>query len=276
MDTQLVYPFRLRQRNFERRQRLLKNIQGVAIRKHRGIGQLTTNWRKIERKEKHQATQLEQLTKKQIFLKWRCEQLISYNEALCKRRSVSECSTSTISSTNSYELTRSSSSICESDEIDVIGFSSNQSDSDDHLSVQSLKSGGSVDSGVVLKSTSRLTLSSTENAHPIKFIRASLKKDEDKNCLKRFEMMKKKTKKKVKKLSLCSINQRGEIKIKMRYQTNSFFLFLFLFLFCKSSDDEKKRIELDTTFQFLTLAYFLFGLETLIQLTAEKTTEGSF
>lgn len=47
------------------------------------------------------------------------------------------------------------------DEIDVIGFSSsNQSDSDDHLSVQSLKSGGSVDSGVVLKSTSRLTLSS--------------------------------------------------------------------------------------------------------------------
>ena len=47
------------------------------------------------------------------------------------------------------------------DEIDVIGFSSsNQSDSDDHLSVQSLKSDGSVDSGVVLKSTSRLTLSS--------------------------------------------------------------------------------------------------------------------
>jgi hypothetical protein len=46
------------------------------------------------------------------------------------------------------------------DEIDVIGFSSNQSDSDDHLSVQSQKSVGSVDSGVVLKSTSRLTLSS--------------------------------------------------------------------------------------------------------------------
>lgn len=149
--------------------------------------------------EKHQVLQLEQLTKKQIFLKWRCEQLISYNEALCKRRSVSECSNSTISSTNSYELTRSSSSICESgelkqkvtlisyirdissylnivircpyreskmnyflfsDEIDVIGACS-QSDSDDHLSVQSLKSAGSVDSGIVLKSTSRLTLGST-------------------------------------------------------------------------------------------------------------------
>jgi hypothetical protein len=74
----------------------------------------------LERKEKHQALQLEQLTKKQIFLKWRCEQLISYNEALCKRRSVSECSTSTISSTNSYELTRSSSSICESGEFTQI------------------------------------------------------------------------------------------------------------------------------------------------------------
>lgn len=76
----------------------------------------------LERKEKHQATQLEQLTKKQIFLKWRCEQLISYNEALCKRRSVSECSTSTISSTNSYELTRSSSSICESGALATLLF----------------------------------------------------------------------------------------------------------------------------------------------------------
>lgn len=48
------------------------------------------------------------------------------------------------------------------DETDVIGAFS-QSDSDDHLSVQSLKSGGSVDSGVVLKSkpTLRLTMSST-------------------------------------------------------------------------------------------------------------------
>lgn len=137
---------------------------GSDTSRHTTLGLLTKAKRfikNLERKEKHQATQLEQLTKKQIFLKWRCEQLISYNEALCKRRSVSECSTSTISSTNSYELTRSSSSLCESDEIDVIGFSSsNQSDSDDHLSVQSLKSAGSVDSGVVLKSTSRLTLSS--------------------------------------------------------------------------------------------------------------------
>lgn len=138
---------------------------GSDTSRHTTLGLLTKAKRfmkNLERKEKHQAMQLEQLTKKQIFLKWRCEQLISYNEALCKRRSVSECSTSTISSTNSYELTRSSSSICESDETDVIGAFS-QSDSDDHLSVQSLKSGGSVDSGVVLKSkpSPRLTMSSS-------------------------------------------------------------------------------------------------------------------
>lgn len=40
------------------------------------------------------------------------------------------------------------------DEIDVIGYSSNQSDSDDHLSVQSMQSS---DSGVIM-SASRLTL----------------------------------------------------------------------------------------------------------------------
>lgn len=43
------------------------------------------------------------------------------------------------------------------DEIDVIGYSSNQSDSDDHLSVQSMQSTGSSDSGVIM-SASRLTL----------------------------------------------------------------------------------------------------------------------
>lgn len=46
------------------------------------------------------------------------------------------------------------------DEIDVIGYSSNQSDSDDHLSVQSMKS-GSTDSGVIV-SASRLKLNMEE------------------------------------------------------------------------------------------------------------------
>lgn len=39
MDTQLVYPFRSRRRNFDRRQRWVKNFRGVAVRKHRGIGE---------------------------------------------------------------------------------------------------------------------------------------------------------------------------------------------------------------------------------------------
>lgn len=46
------------------------------------------------------------------------------------------------------------------DEVDVIGFTSNQSDTDDHSSVQSLQS-GSTDSGVVM---SRLTL--CDNSEP--------------------------------------------------------------------------------------------------------------
>lgn len=84
---------------------------------------------------------------------------------LSKRRSVSECSVGTASSTSSTASSRNSDrsagspSVSESDEVDVIGldgmggYLSNQSDTDDHSSVQS-----SSDSGVAM-STSRLTLS---------------------------------------------------------------------------------------------------------------------
>lgn len=47
-----------------------------------------------------------------------------------------------------------------SDEVDIIGYASNQSD-DDFSSVQSIKSAISSDSGVAM-STSRLTLSEAE------------------------------------------------------------------------------------------------------------------
>lgn len=70
----------------------------------------------LERKERNQTIYIEQLSKKQRFLKWRVEQLVTYNEAMCKRRSVSECSSSssTISSINSLECMRSFTSIsCE-------------------------------------------------------------------------------------------------------------------------------------------------------------------
>ncbi|XP_034939349.1 max dimerization protein 1-like [Chelonus insularis] len=78
---------------------------------------------------------------------------------MSKRRSVSECSVTTVSSTGSAgssgnsERSTGSPSVSESDEVDVIGYTSNQSDTDDHSSVQS-----SSDSGVAM-STSRLTLS---------------------------------------------------------------------------------------------------------------------
>lgn len=79
---------------------------------------------------------------------------------LSKRRSISECSlgTASTSSTGSSinsDRSAGSPSVSESDEVDVIGYTSNQSDSDDHSSVQS-----SSDSGVAM-STSRLTLSET-------------------------------------------------------------------------------------------------------------------
>lgn len=80
---------------------------------------------------------------------------------LSKRRSISECSVGTASSSSSTASSRNSDrsagspSVSESDEVevDVIGYTSNQSDTDDHSSVQS-----SSDSGVAM-STSRLTLS---------------------------------------------------------------------------------------------------------------------
>ncbi|XP_063706043.1 max-interacting protein 1-like [Culicoides brevitarsis] len=136
---------------------------GSDASRHTTLGLLTKAKRfikNLERKERNQTIYIEQLSKKQRFLKWRVEQLVTYNEAMCKRRSVSECSSSssTISSTNSLECMRSFTSISsEPDEIDVIGYSSNQSDTDDHLSEKSMKSTGSTDSGVIM-SASRLTI----------------------------------------------------------------------------------------------------------------------
>lgn len=49
--------------------------------------------------------------------------------------------------------------ICSADEVDVIGYTSNQSDSDDHGSVESMSS----DSGVAM-STSRLSLAEVQRS----------------------------------------------------------------------------------------------------------------
>ncbi|XP_034233795.1 max-interacting protein 1-like [Thrips palmi] len=120
----------------------------------------------LERQERKNSSHKDQLRREQRYLGRRLEQLGgSYATALAmhgmqptnvsKRRSVSECSTSTVSSTSS--VSSSVSSISESDEVDVIGYTSTQSDTDDHSSVQSASS----DSGVTM-STSRLTLSEME------------------------------------------------------------------------------------------------------------------
>ncbi|XP_046997812.1 max dimerization protein 1-like isoform X1 [Schistocerca americana] len=136
---------------------------GPEASRHTTLGLLTKAKRFIknleDREHKH-AVHKEQLSREQRFLRRRLEQLHAYC-ALSKRRSVSECSTSTVSSTNSSASSSlssaSPSSISESDEVDVIGYTSNQSDTDDHSSVQSTSS----DSGVAM-STSRLTLSEME------------------------------------------------------------------------------------------------------------------
>ncbi|CAH1168816.1 unnamed protein product [Phyllotreta striolata] len=133
---------------------------GPEASRHTTLGLLTKAKRfikNLEDKERKHSVYKEQLCREQRFLRRRLEQL-SIDFAMSKRRSVSECSSSTISSSYSTtSLSSAPSPISESDEVDVIGYTSTQSDTDDHSSVQSASS----DSGVVM-STCRLTLSEME------------------------------------------------------------------------------------------------------------------
>ncbi|XP_012237706.1 max dimerization protein 1-like isoform X3 [Bombus vosnesenskii] len=167
---------------------------GPETSRHTTLGLLTKAKRfikSLEERERKHAVHKEQLSREQRFLRRRLEQLTNQTglhvlhglhglhglsssaptgsscgpgaaaaaALLSKRRSVSECSLGTASSTSSTASSRNSDrsagspSVSESDEVDVIGYTSNQSDTDDHSSVQS-----SSDSGVAM-STSRLTLS---------------------------------------------------------------------------------------------------------------------
>ncbi|XP_054259645.1 max dimerization protein 1-like isoform X1 [Macrosteles quadrilineatus] len=133
---------------------------GHEASRHTTLGLLTKAKRfikNLENQERKHAIQKEHLSREQRYLRRRLEQLGSL---YTKRRSVSECSISTVSSTNSSRSSSSvpvsapsPSSISESDEVDIIGYTSNQSDTDDHST--------SSDSGVAM-STSRLTLSEME------------------------------------------------------------------------------------------------------------------
>ncbi|XP_011138871.1 max dimerization protein 1 [Harpegnathos saltator] len=162
---------------------------GPETSRHTTLGLLTKAKRfikNLEDRERKHAIHKEQLSREHRFLRRRLEQLTSQTglhslhalhglhglnpnaptgstaaasaALLSKRRSISECSLSTasVSSTGSSrnsDRSAGSPSVSESDEVDVIGYTSNQSDTDDHSSVQS-----SSDSGVAM-STSRLTLS---------------------------------------------------------------------------------------------------------------------
>ncbi|XP_011700773.1 PREDICTED: max dimerization protein 1-like [Wasmannia auropunctata] len=163
---------------------------GPETSRHTTLGLLTKAKRfikNLEDRERKHAIHKEQLSREHRFLRRRLEQLTNQTglhglhalhglhglstsaptgsvaaaasaAMLSKRRSISECSlgtasTSSTGSSSNSDRSAGSPSISESDEVDVIGYTSNQSDTDDHSSVQS-----SSDSGVAM-STSRLTLS---------------------------------------------------------------------------------------------------------------------
>lgn len=163
---------------------------GPETSRHTTLGLLTKAKRfikNLEDRERKHTIHKEQLSREHRFLRRRLEQLTNQTglhglhalhglhglstsaptgsvaaaasaAMLSKRRSISECSlgtasTSSTGSSSNSDRSAGSPSISESDEVDVIGYTSNQSDTDDHSSVQS-----SSDSGVAM-STSRLTLS---------------------------------------------------------------------------------------------------------------------
>ncbi|XP_018355743.1 PREDICTED: max dimerization protein 4-like [Trachymyrmex septentrionalis] len=168
---------------------------GPETSRHTTLGLLTKAKRfikNLEDRERKHTIHKEQLSREHRFLRRRLEQLTNQTglhglhalhglhglstsaptgsvaataasaAILSKRRSISECSlgtasTSSTGSSSNSDRSAGSPSISESDEVDVIGYTSNQSDTDDHSSVQS-----SSDSGVAM-STSRLTLSEMDN-----------------------------------------------------------------------------------------------------------------
>lgn len=132
----------------------------------------------LEDKERKQTAHKDFLAREQRFLRRRLESLSHHfvphldMEMMGKRRSVSESSSHSSSSTSSSSSSSSSTSesgellkefssvlgctsshTAESDEVDILGYGSNQSDTDDHSSIQSSASDG----GVTI-STRRLTI----------------------------------------------------------------------------------------------------------------------
>jgi len=103
--------------------------------------------RALEDKERKASSHRENLMREQRYLRRRLELLSTQVDAIHKRRSVSECSTSTVSSSHS--------SASESDEhelVDVIGYGG--ASDDDHSSIRS----GSSDGGVTVTTWRQLSI----------------------------------------------------------------------------------------------------------------------
>ncbi|KAM7292756.1 max dimerization protein 1 [Ixodes scapularis] len=122
-------------------------VKGWWAERWKANGELLRSWANVtgvpvqmlEEKDRKNQTTKDQLRREQRFLKRRlCNLDGAYGE---ERRSASESGSS------------SRSSASETDEVDIMGFNTNQSDSDDHSSIQSVTSDG----GVAI-STKRLCL----------------------------------------------------------------------------------------------------------------------
>jgi len=100
----------------------------------------------LEEKERKASTHRDTLLREQRYLRRRLELLSTQVDAIHKRRSVSECSTSTVSSSHS------SASESDEHEVDVIGYGG--ASDDDHSSIRS----GSSDGGVTVTTWRQLTI----------------------------------------------------------------------------------------------------------------------
>ncbi|GFU26449.1 max dimerization protein 1 [Nephila pilipes] len=113
---------------------------GPESNRHTTLGLLTKAKafiKTLEEKDRKNKEQKELLMEQQRRLRRRLNELGRFNVITThKKRKISECSTGTSLCTNS--------SASETDEVDIIGYNSNQSDTDDHSSIQSLTSDGGV------------------------------------------------------------------------------------------------------------------------------------
>lgn len=107
--------------------------------------------RALEEKERKASSHRENLLREQRYLKRRLELLSTQVDAIHKRRSVSECSTSTVSSSHS------SHSESDEHEVDVIGYGG--ASDDDHSSIRS----GTSDGGVTVTTWRQLTIGDAWN-----------------------------------------------------------------------------------------------------------------